>query len=105
MCCGLYTPKRVCAKRAMSVQPHPAIKRYCLTVTISSPHVQRYGWSAPAQWHSASIRTRQPQPSWAHVSSVPVSFAIYVTLVCWEPHEPGVRWITTRQDIPPKGIQ
>lgn len=48
-------------------------KNCYLTGTNSSPHVHRYGSPAPGQWHSASMRTRHPQPAWPHVNSVPFS--------------------------------
>jgi hypothetical protein len=49
--------------------------------------VHRYGWSAPAQWHSTSMRTRQPQPSWPQVNSVPASFAIFFTFLIEDEHD------------------
>jgi hypothetical protein len=41
------------------------------TVTISVPHVQRYGFPASGQVHSTSTRTRHPHCSWVHVSNAP----------------------------------
>ncbi|EUA43209.1 glycosyl hydrolase family 3 C-terminal domain protein [Mycobacterium xenopi 3993] len=43
------------------------------TATSSSPHVQRYASPASGQWHSTSMRTRHPQPSWPQVNTVPFS--------------------------------
>jgi len=44
-----------------------------LTGVSASPQVQTYGSPLPEQWQGTSMRTRQPQPSWPHVSSVPAS--------------------------------
>lgn len=53
-----------------------------LTGVNASPHVQRYGSPAPEQWHGTSMRTRQPQPSWPQLSTVPASwFVICITLI------------------------
>jgi hypothetical protein len=47
------------------------------------------------------MRTRQPQPSWAQVSSVPASFAIDFLLIYLEPVNRGIKWTTTRAKIYP----